>query len=132
MRQTETDRPHTDPLTLLTQSMRRVASLSLDDITRGLENFANPTAKGLLESLGRTRQQQVDALASMLRNSSEEDVAEMGMIFGEAMAKLAEERSTGASTGHADPSRANGSPERPRCRRDFSSAEWRRERRRHS
>lgn len=96
--------------------MRKMATLSLDDITRGFENFANPSAKGLLESLGRTRREQVDALASILRNSSEDDVAELALIFGEAIAKLAEERT-------------GGPPDRSRSRRDFSSAEWRRERR---
>jgi hypothetical protein len=90
--------------------MRKMATLSLDDIARGFDNFANPSARGLLESLGRTREEQVDALAGMLRNSSDEDIAELGQIFGEAMARL----------------------DRARCRRDFSSAEWRRERRRHS
>ena len=103
---------HSDPLTLLTQSMRRMATLSVDDITRGLENFANPSARGLLESLGKTRQEQIDALAGMLRNSSEEDMAEMAQIFGEAMAKLAEERSTPMPD-----------------RRAISAAEWRRQRR---
>ena len=84
-----------DPLDLLTQTMRRMADLRLDDITRGLENFANPSARGMLESLGRTREDQIEALAAMLRNSSEADIAEMGQIFGEAMARLAEERATG-------------------------------------
>ena len=48
-----------DPLTLLTKSMRRMAELRLDDITRGLENFANPSARGMLDSMGSTRQEQV-------------------------------------------------------------------------
>lgn len=120
-----TPRRHSDPLTLLTQSMRMMASLSIDDITRGIENFSHPSAKGLLESLGRTRQEQVDALAAMLRNSSEEDIAEMGRIFGEAMAKLAEERSDVA----AGPMHGAAAAERPRCRRELTAAEWRRERR---
>lgn len=81
-----------DPLELLTSSMRRMADLRLDDITRGLENFANPSVRGMLDSLGRTRRQQVDGLAAMLRNSSDADIAEMGEIFALAMAKLAEER----------------------------------------
>ena len=84
-----------DPLALLTQSMRRMADLRLDDITKGLENFANPSARGMLESLGRTREDQIENLAAMLRNSSEADIAEMGQIFGEAMARLAEERAAG-------------------------------------
>lgn len=84
-----------DPLALLTQSMRRMADLRLDDITRGLENFANPSARGMLESLGRTREDQIENLAAMLRNSSEADIAEMGEVFGLAMARLAEERAAG-------------------------------------
>ena len=92
----QNDRRQPDPLTLLTQSMRRMADLRLDDITRGLENFANPSARGMLDSLGRTRDEQVENLAAMLRNSSEDEIAEMGQIFGEAMAKLAEERASRA------------------------------------
>src|SRR5919206_1521529 len=92
------DHRQTDPLTLLTQSMRRMADLRFDDITRGLQNFANPSARGMLDSMGRTREEQVETLAAMLRNSSEEDMAEMAQIFGEAMAKLAEERATGDRT----------------------------------
>jgi len=84
-----------DPLAFLTQSMRRMADLRLDDITRGLENFANPSARGMLESLGRTREDQIENLAAMLRNSSEADIAEMGEVFGLAMARLAEERAAG-------------------------------------
>lgn len=84
-----------DPLTMLTQTMRKMADLRLDDLTRGLENFTNPSARGMLDSMGRTREEQVETLSAMLRNSSEEDMAEMAQIFGEAMAKLAEERATG-------------------------------------
>jgi hypothetical protein len=90
-----------------------MADLRLDDITRGLENFANPSARGMLESMGRTREEQVETLAAMLRNSSEEDVAEMAQIFGEAMAKLAEERTA----------------DRPRRPRGQTAAERRKQRR---
>jgi hypothetical protein len=92
------DHRQSDPLTLLTQSMRRMADLRIEDITRGLENFANPSARGMLESMGRTREEQVETLAAMLRNSSEEDISAMGQIFGEAMARLAEERAAGGRT----------------------------------
>jgi hypothetical protein len=81
-----------DPFSLLTQSMRKMASLRIDDITRGLENFANPSAKGMLESMGRTRDEQVEMMATMLRNSTEAEIEEMGTVFAMAMAKLAEER----------------------------------------
>jgi len=121
----EPDRRPLDPLTLLTQSMRRMAELRLDDITRGLENFANPSARGMLDSMGRTRDEQVETLAAMLRNSSEDDMAEMAQIFGEAMAKLAEERAAGVqrSADHDRP--ATGGPKR---RRGQTAAERRRDR----
>jgi predicted O-methyltransferase YrrM len=112
-----------DPFSLLTQSMRKMASLRIDDVTRGLENFANPSARGMLESMGRTRDEQVETMASMLRNSSEAEIEEMGTVFGMAMAKLAEERSN--SEGHAE-----RHPERhPRLHRRQTAAERRRERR---
>jgi hypothetical protein len=119
-----------DPLTLLTKTMRRMAELRLDDITRGLENFANPSARGMLDSMGRTREEQVETLAAMLRNSSEEDMAEMAQIFGEAMAKLAEER----AVDDPPPSPAYrpataGRVARPRRPREQTAAERRRQRR---
>jgi len=119
------DRPPLDPLTLLTQSMRRMADLRLDDITRGLENFANPSARGMLDSMGRSRDEQVETLAAMLRNSSDEDMAEMAQIFGEAMAKLAEERAAGAQCS-ADDDRP--SAEGPKRHRGQTAAERRRHR----
>ncbi|HEV3363237.1 MAG TPA: hypothetical protein VG795_03700 [Acidimicrobiia bacterium] len=116
-----------DPFDILTQTMRRMADLRLDDITRGLNNFANPSARGMLESMGRTRDEQVETLAAMLHNSTEEDIAEMGEVFGLAMAKLAEERAGGAERPPPPPS-----TDRPRGRRDHSAAEWRKQRRRAS
>lgn len=105
-----------DPLAMLTQGMRRMSSLRLDDISRGFENFANPSARGMLESLGRTRDEQVATMADMLRNSSDADIEEMGQVFALAMAKLAEER------GNSD------SADSPRRRREQTAAERRRER----
>ena|SRR2546423_10829202 len=106
-----------DSLSLLTQTMRRMADLRFDDITRGLQNFAKPSARGMLESMGRTRDEQIETLVTMLRNSSEEEIAEMGQIFGEAMAKLAEERTN-----------AERPTERPTPRRGQTAAERRRQR----
>jgi hypothetical protein len=117
------DRRQPDPLTVLTKGMRLMADLRLDDITRGLENFANPSARGMLESMGRTREEQIETLSAMLRNSSEEDMAEMAQIFGEAMARLAEER-----TAVGSPS-AVGRPDRPGRSRGQTAAERRRQRR---
>ena len=105
-----------DPLAILTQGMRRMTTLRIDDITRGFENFANPSARGMLESLGRTRDEQVAAMADMLRNSSEADIEEMGQVFALAMAKLAGERST------------SGGSDRPTGRHVPTAAERRRQR----
>ena len=116
-----------DPLSLLAQTMRRMADLRLDDITRGLENFANPSARGMLESMGRTGDEQVETLSAMLRNSSEEDMAEMAQIFGEAMAKLAEERAAAGSV--TAPSDRRPSDQR---RRRPTAAERRQQRRLHT
>jgi hypothetical protein len=109
-----------DPLTMLTQGVMRMSSLRLDDITRGFQNFANPSARGLLESMGRTRDQQVKTMVAMLRNSSEADIEEMGQVFALAMAKLAEERA-GARIDDSD-------AERPSRRRHPTAAERRRQR----
>ncbi|HKY75245.1 MAG TPA: hypothetical protein VJS45_03830 [Acidimicrobiia bacterium] len=124
------DRRHPDPLTVLTKSMRLMADLRLDDITRGLENFANPSARGMLESMGRTREEQIEALAGMLRNSSEEDMAEMAGVFGEAMARLAEERAAGGSP-QAEEDRQPALPRTDTSRRPRgqTAAERRRQRR---
>lgn len=81
-----------DPWAILTGSLRQMSRLDLDDICRGLENFAQPSAAGLMDSLGRTRRERVERMAEMLRHSSEADMEEMGTIFALAMAKLAEER----------------------------------------
>ena len=123
------DHRQPDPLTMLTKSVRRMADLRFDDITRGLANFANPSARGMLDSMGRTREEQVETLAAMLRNSSEEDMAEMAQIFGEAMAKLAEERAAGgASPMGEDRHPAMSRTDRPRRPRGQTAAERRRQR----
>ena len=111
-----------DPLTTLTRGMRRMGSLRFDDITRGFANFANPSARGMLESMGRTRDDQVATMVELLRNSSEADIDEMGQVFGLAMARLAEERS--------NPQRPSAPAQGPRShrRRELSAAEWRHQR----
>lgn len=127
MAQTARDRRQPDPLSMLTQSMRRMAGLHFDDISRGLENFANPSARGMLESMGRTRDEQVEGMAALLRNSSEADIDEMGTVFGLAMAKLAEERANAATEDRPQP--AAMAADRSRRRRGQTAAEWRKERR---
>jgi hypothetical protein len=126
----QADRRQSDPMALLTQSMRRIADLRLDDITKGLENFANPSARGMLDSLGRTRDGQIESLAAMLRNSSEDEINEMGMIFGAAMSKLAEERAAGTQGPQAEDRFSDERPsDRPRRGRGQTAAERRQQRR---
>jgi len=112
---------------MLTGSLRQVRRMDLDDIRRGFENFARPSAAGLMDSMGRTRQERVEKMAELLRNSSEADIEEMGQIFGLAMARLAEERASDAEPA-ASVGAGTEDPVRPR-RRDQSAAEWRRVRR---
>jgi hypothetical protein len=112
-------RERPDPWSVLTEGMRQLGRMDLGDIRRGLENLAYPSAAGMLESLGRTRQERVDKMAAMLRNSSESDIEEMGTVFALAMAQLAEEPAMPAAAAE----------ERPPLRRQLTAAEWRRERR---
>jgi hypothetical protein len=64
----------------------------------------------------------------MLRNSSEEDMAEMAQIFGEAMAKLAEERAAAGPVTAPSDRRPTGG----RRRRRPTAAERRQQRRLHT
>ena len=128
MTQPRSTERQSDPWSILTAGLRQMRRLDLDDIRRGVENFAHPSAAGLVDSLGRTRQERVEKMAELLRNSSEADIEEMGQIFGLAMARLAEERAFGGAP--ADGVRADTEESvRPRRRRGQSAAEWRRERR---
>jgi hypothetical protein len=60
------------------------------DIWQAMANMANPDAN-FLDMLGRTREERVEKMATMLRNSDDADIAEMGVVFGLAMAKVAED-----------------------------------------
>jgi hypothetical protein len=127
MTRNERTAPRPDPWSLLTQGMRQLGRLELGDLRAGLENFTNPSAAGMLQSLGRTRAEQVEKMATMLRNSSEADIEEMAQVFGQAMAKLAEDRGARITTEQerSETRQADG-PRRPRGQR---AAERRRERR---
>jgi hypothetical protein len=117
--------PKRDPLSMWVGGLRRIGSMDLGDISRGLENFTNPSVGALLGSLGRSRDEQVEKMAAMLAKSSEADLEEMGAVYMLAVSAAAEERTTGAE--HAEPGRSR--EERPRRRRGQTAAEWRKERR---
>ncbi|HVW31653.1 MAG TPA: hypothetical protein VHL53_03855 [Acidimicrobiia bacterium] len=116
------DRP--DTWSMLAAGFRQISRMDLDDLRRNLEQMARPSAAGMLESMGRTEPERVEKMAEMLRNSSEEEIAEMGRIFGLAMAKVAEERAAGPA-----PAEGRLPSERPRRQRTMSAAERRRQRR---
>lgn len=111
-----------DPVELWASGVRKVAAFDPAEAWRGFENFARPSAGGMLDSMGRTRAERVEKMAGLLKTMSPADMEEMGLIYSEALA-----RATGDAALSADrrPQRA----ERPSRRRDMSAAEWRRERR---
>ena len=75
---------------MLTQGMRQMAGLELGDIRQGLAGLTNPDA-GFLDMLGRTREERVEKMAALLRNSAEADIEELGLVFGLAMAKVGDQ-----------------------------------------
>lgn len=117
-----------DPFAMLVGGMRRVASMDIDDVTQAVQQFSNPDAC-FLEMLGRDRPERVERMAAMLRSCSEEDLTELGVIFGEAMARNHQEQARRAQRQpHQEVSRL--SEERPRRRP--TAAERRQQRRRAS
>ena len=112
---------------MLAEGLRQMSRMDLDDMRRGLEQMARPSAAGMLQSMGRTQEDRIEKMAVMLRNSSEEDIAEMGAIFALALARVAEERAAGA--GVPSGSDRGRRSERPRRERGMSAAEWRHQRR---
>ncbi|MGH9038778.1 MAG: hypothetical protein ACRDZ3_00950 [Acidimicrobiia bacterium] len=120
-------RPRTDPLSRLSEGMRRLAELDLDDITRGLASLTNPGGANMLDMLGKNREERVEKLAGLLRNGSEADMEEMGTIYALAMARVSDRQADSA-----DEDRPRRRTERPRRPRGMTSAEWRAERRRAS
>ena len=121
MGQTGRDRRPADPFSILTQGMRQVGSLDLGKIQQALAYLANPDAS-FLDMLGRTREERVEKIATLLANMSPADMEEMGTIYALAIARAAE-------TGSQDRAEIGRRTERSRQRRGQSSAEWRRERR---
>lgn len=113
---TEQDRSKPDPIAMLANGMKRIAGLDLDDIRGGLENLSRPSVGGLLRMLGRTREERVEKMASMLRSASPADMEEMATVYAQAM--------TTATDGAERPA-----AEKRRKRRDQTAAEWRKERR---
>ncbi|MGH8991060.1 MAG: hypothetical protein ACRDYV_06335 [Acidimicrobiia bacterium] len=124
MAQTQSSGRRPDPVAVLTNGMRRVASMDLNDITQALAQLSNPNA-GFLDMLGQTRDERVEKMAGLLANATEADMEEMGIIFSLAMAKVAEEKASRDEVESPGPFRP-----RPRRRRGQTAAEWRAERRR--
>lgn len=112
-----------DPVGRWTDGVRRIATFDPGDMWRGFENFARPSAGGMLSGLGRTRREQVEKMAGLLSDMSPSDMDEMATVYALALAR--------ASEGPAPESPEHRrTAERPRRRRGQTSAEWRQERRR--
>ena len=92
------------------------AQLDVGDVRRVLRSMTKEQKLDVLALI-------IESLAAMLRNSSEEDMAEMAQIFGEAMAKMAEERAAGGSPAVV------GRTNRSARSRGLTAAERRRQRR---
>jgi hypothetical protein len=86
----------------------------------GLAFFARPRLASLLEQLGTTEGERVDALATMLRHAAPDEFAEAVAVFERALARVAKEQDRDRMP--ADESR----------RRRYSASAERREQRRRS
>jgi hypothetical protein len=86
------DRRRRDPVTMWADGLRRASRLDPRDVWHGLEYLARPSARGMLESLGRSRRQRAEKLAGMLRTMSPADMDELGTIYALAMARAGEGR----------------------------------------
>lgn len=95
------------------------SGLGIRFATRGYRFFTNPSASSLLRILGSNEEEQVDTLADLLRNSSEEEINDLMGRLTQAVSRLAEERATRGHRRH-----------RRRSRPDSPSAERRRARHR--
>jgi hypothetical protein len=82
--------------------MRQLGSLDLGDIKQAVGHLTNRNG-GFLDLLGRNRDERVEKMATMLRNSSEADIEEMGVVFGLAMAKAGERSGTRPAPRRFDP-----------------------------
>ena len=92
----------------------------------GLAFFERPRLATLLELLGDTKFERVDALATMLRHCPPDEFDEMADIFERALARAARDR----ARGRAD--ETEQAAEEPRRRRYSAAAERREQRRRAS
>jgi hypothetical protein len=88
----------------------------LDD---GLAFFARPRLASLLEQLGTTEGERVDALATMLRHAAPDEFDEAVAVFERALARVAREQE-----------RDRTPDDEPRRRRYSAAAERREQRRR--
>ena len=104
MGQTGRDRQPADPFSILTHGMRQMGSLDLGKIKEALAYLANPDAS-FLDMLGRTREERVEKIATLLANMSPADMEEMGTIYALAIARAAEAGSQDKAERVARPSR---------------------------
>lgn len=61
-------------------------------LAEGLAHFERPRLARLLEMLGTSEADRVEALAALLRNSSDEEIDEMVHLFDRALARVTREQ----------------------------------------
>jgi hypothetical protein len=88
-------------------------------LDEGLAFFSRPRLAGLLEELGTTEGERVDALATMLRHAAPDEFAEAVAVFERAVSRVTKELERDQTDG-----------EDPRRRRYSASADRREQRRR--
>lgn len=92
-------------------------------LEEGLTFFSRPRLAALLEGLGATEGERVDALETMLRHCSPDEFAEAAAVFERALARATRER-------ERDEERDRPGGDESRRRRYSASAERREQRRR--
>lgn len=92
MREAERSRqPRPDTMSLLAAGMMQALRTDLGELTRGFAQMSR-TNTGFLDRLGATRNERVENIAAMLRNSTQADIDEMGHVVMLAMAQVAASR----------------------------------------
>lgn len=112
-----------------------LSSFDRQILSDGLDHFSKPRLGAFLESLGDREEEWVEAVAAMLRNSSDDEIAHVVRLLDRAVTRIARERDRSERGGPGQDRIAQGSADRAdddewRRRRRQSSAEWRATRRR--
>ena len=71
-------------------ALSMLSKVDMKAMSQGMAFFGKPDAGAMLGLMGSTTEEQVDRIAAMMKNSSEDDIAAMMAIFQQGMAKAQE------------------------------------------